>query len=308
MKKFALFVLLVCIMCVENANAQQDPQYTQYMYNMNVVNPAYAGSKETLSLTALYRKQWSGLEGAPETITFSGHSPVNDKVGLGLSVIKDELGPVQETNAYIDVAYVFNVSSTTRLSLGIKAGATFFSTDFNGFVYSDPLPDPAFANNLNETFPNIGFGAFYFGERFYLGLSAPNLLKSEHLENDSGIVTSGSEEVHFFFTGGYVFTLSDSVKLKPAFMSKAVTGAPVSVDLTTNVLINNTFEIGAGYRFDDSFSGMVNMRVLPGLRIGYAYDYTISNLGKFNNGSHEIMLLFDINKLGKGYDKSPRFF
>jgi len=309
-ERLKIHILIISLIISGVIHAQQDPQFTQYMYNMSVINPAYAtDDTDNINLGGFYRAQWVGSVGGPTTGTLFAHSAFGEHFEGGFSIVHDQIGDVvKETNAYIDVAYVFNVSSTTRLSLGIKAGATFFSTDFNGFVYSDPLPDPAFANNLNETFPNIGFGAFYFGERFYLGLSAPNLLKSEHLENDSGIVTSGSEEVHFFFTGGYVFTLSDSVKLKPAFMSKAVTGAPVSVDLTTNVLINNTFEIGAGYRFDDSFSGMVNMRVLPGLRIGYAYDYTISNLGKFNNGSHEIMLLFDINKLGKGYDKSPRFF
>src|SRR5690606_33925145 len=215
-----------------------------------------------------------------------------------------------ESNVYVDFAYVLPVGQRSKLSLGVKAGATFFSTNFDGFIYSDDAPDPAFAENLSKTFPNVGVGAFYFGDNYYLGFSAPNLLRSKHLENDSGIVANGIEEIHYFLTGGYVFNLNEDFKLKPAFMTKDVSGAPISIDVTANVLFDDRFELGVGYRVDDSVSGLVNVRVAPSMRIGYAYDYTTSNLGKFNSGSHEIMLLFDIDKLGnkKGYDKSPRFF
>ncbi|WP_053991120.1 type IX secretion system membrane protein PorP/SprF [Mangrovimonas sp. TPBH4] len=292
------------------AQSQQDPQYTQYMFNMSVINPAYAtDDPNTINLGGFYRAQWVGSEGGPTTGTFFAHTPIANRLEGGISVVHDQIGDVvKETNAYIDVAYVIPVSEYTKLSFGIKAGATFFSTNFNGFVYSDPLPDPAFASNLSEIFPNIGAGAFYFGEKFYVGLSVPNILKSEHLKNDSGIVTSGAEEIHFFLTGGYVFQLNDNLKLKPAFMTKAVSGAPMSLDLTTNVLINELVEFGVGYRFDDSVSGLINFRITKSLRFGYAYDYTLSNLGRFNSGSHEVMLLFDISKFGVGYDKSPRFF
>lgn len=291
--------------------AQQDPQYTQYMYNMSVVNPAYAtAGEETINVGALYRSQWVGSVGAPSTGSLFVHWPITSRIETGLSVINDKIGDVvNQTNVYADFAYVLPVGQNTKLSFGLKAGATFFSTNFNGFIYSDDLPDPAFANNLSQTFPNVGVGAFYFGPNYYLGLSAPNLLRSKHLENDSGIVANGVEEIHYFLTGGYVFNLNENLKLKPAFMTKAVSGAPISIDLTVNVLFNNVFEIGVGYRLDDSFSGLANFRVGPSMRIGYAYDHTISNLGKFNSGSHELMLLFDIDKLGrKGYDKSPRFF
>lgn len=290
--------------------AQQDAQYTQYMYNMSVINPGYAtNNPDLINLGLLYRAQWVGSVGGPTTGSFFAHGTLGRRMEGGISIVHDQIGDVvKETNLFADFAYAIPVSETAKISFGIKAGATFFSTNFNGFVYSDPLPDQAFANNLSKTFPNIGIGAFYFSEKFYLGLSAPNLLKSEHLDNDSGIVTSGTEEIHFFLTGGYVFNLKDNLKLKPAFMAKAVSGAPISFDITTNVLINNKFEIGVGYRFDDSISGLANFRVIEPLRIGYAYDYTLSNLGRFNSGSHEIILLFDIGKLGNGYDKSPRFF
>lgn len=291
-------------------HAQQDPQYTQYMYNMSVINPGYAtDDSSSINGGLLYRNQWVGAVGGPTTGTLFAHGTITDRLEGGISIIHDQIGDVvKETSTYVDLAYVLPMGETSKLSFGIKAGATFFSTDFNGFVYSDPLPDPAFAENISQTFPNIGAGFFYFSDDYYFGLSAPNLLKSKHLENTSGIVAEGSENIHLFFTGGYVFELSDNLKFKPAFMAKHVAGAPLSVDITANALIHNTVEVGAAYRVNDSFSGLLTFVLTPSIRIGYAYDYTTSNLGRFNNGSHEIAILFNINRLIKGYDKSPRFF
>lgn len=308
-----LILLNTLFMCLI-VSGQQDPQYTQYMYNMSVLNPAYStDNADEINLGGLYRAQWVGSVGGPTTGSFFAHSAFGKRVEGGISIIHDQIGDVvKESNVYADFAYVLPLSEKNKLSLGLKTGATFFSTNFNGFVYSDVLPDQAFANNLSRTFPNLGVGTYYFGENYYLGFSAPNLLNSKHLEKHDGIVRTGSEDVHYFVTGGYVFTLNDKLKLKPAFMTKAVFGAPLSVDLTANVLINNVFEAGIGYRFDDSVSGLVNFKITPTLRIGYAYDYTLSNLGRFNSGSHEIMVLFNLSKSGNknnnGYDKSPRFF
>lgn len=295
--------------------AQQDPQFTQYMYNMSVLNPAYAtDNPDVLTVGGLYRTQWVGLKGAPTTGTFFAHKPVSKRVELGISFVHDEIGDVvKEDNIFADFAYVLPISESTKLSFGVKGGVTLFNTNFNGFVLTDPTPDPAFQNNISQVFPNFGAGTYLFGSNYYLGLSTPNLITSKHLENQSGITTTGVEAIHYFLTGGYVFTLNnnDNLKIKPAFMAKGVAGAPVSIDLTTNVLINNKFEVGMGYRIDDSISGLVNFYVTPTLRIGYSYDYTLSNLGNFNSGSHEVFLLFDLNMGNlskKGYDKSPRFF
>jgi len=291
-------------------HAQQDAQFTQYMYNMSVINPAYSTDDDTaINLGTLYRSQWVGSVGGPSTGTFFGHAKFTDRLEGGISIVHDQIGDVvKETGAFIDIAYVLPISEKSKLSFGVKAGASFFNTDFNGFVYSDPLPDPAFAENLSRTFPNIGAGVFYFSNKYYLGFSVPNLLQSEHLDEDSGIVTQGTENAHLFLTGGYVFNLNDNLKLKPAFMARQVNAAPISLDITANLLINDKFEAGVGYRFDDSISGLFNMRILNNLRVGYAYDYTLTNLGRFNSGSHEIFLLFDISRLSKGFDKSPRFF
>lgn len=292
--------------------AQQDPHYTQYMYNMSVINPAYATDEpEQINLGALYRAQWIGVEGAPTTGMFFAHKPISNNVEMGVSIVHDQIGDVvKETSTFIDFAYVLRFKNEHKLSLGVKAGASFFDTDFNGFQYTDVNPDLAFQNNLSRIYPNIGTGVFYFTNQYYIGLSAPNMLRNTHLSRENGVVANGIEEIHYFLTGGYVFNLSDQLKLKPAFMTKAVTGAPLSFDFTTNVLIQDKFEIGAAYRVGDAVSALFNFRITPNLRVGYAYDYTLSNLTRFSSGSHELLLLFDISKIKKqkGFDKSPRFF
>lgn len=304
MKKLSLFVLFIGVVTAELAFAQQDPQYTQYMYNMNVVNPAYAGSKEGLSITALYRNQWSGLDGAPDTFTFSAHSPLGDKVGLGLSAVRDELGPVAETNVYADFSYTLDVGSSTKLALGVKAGATFHDVGLTELELQDPN-DPFFSQNINNTYPNVGAGAFLYGEKFYVGLSVPNLLNSVHLDENG--LKYGSETQHYFATAGYVFDVSENVKLKPSAMVKSAFDAPLSFDANMNALFYQRFEIGASYRLDDSFSGLVGFQVTENIRIGYAYDYITSDLDGVANASHEVIVTFDLF-FSKRALRSPRFF
>jgi type IX secretion system PorP/SprF family membrane protein len=282
------------------------------MYNMSVINPGYATSDlDILNFGALYRAQWVGSTGGPTTGSFFAHVPLNEKIEVGGTIVHDQIGDVvKETNVYADFAYNITINETNKISFGVKAGATFFNTVFDGFIYSDPLPDPTFANNISQVFPNIGVGAFYYGDNYYLGLSSPNLLRTKHLEDESGIVATGVEEIHYFFTGGYVFDINEDIRFKPAFMMKSAIGAPASFDITTNFLLYNKVEVGAAYRWDDSVGALCNFKISKALRVGYAYDYTISNLGRFNSGSHEIILLFDLDrsKNKKGYDKSPRFF
>ena len=311
MKNIIIFISF--FFYINSISAQQDAEYTHYMYNMSVVNPAYAsGAPAMLNLGGLYRTQWVGSVGAPKTFTFFGHTAITDKVEVGLSFVSDDIGDgaKKENNVYADFAYVLNLGGQNKLSLGLKAGFTSMQTNFNGFVLQsgDVTTDLAFAENVNVTAPNIGVGAYYFRNNFYAGISVPNLLETKHIEEKSGINAYGSEDIHTFLTAGYVFQINDKVKLKPAFMTKYVHGAPLSIDVTANVLYNNKFELGAAYRIDDAVSALVNINVTPSLRVGYAYDYTLSNLGQFNSGTHEIMLLFDLDLLGKGFDKSPRFF
>ncbi|MBZ4034460.1 type IX secretion system membrane protein PorP/SprF [Flavobacterium sp. 17A] len=308
MKKILLFINFLFYL---SAFAQQDPEYTHYMYNMSVVNPAYAtGVPAMMNFGGLYRTQWVGAYGAPKTFTFFGHSAISEKIEAGISFISDDIGDgaKKENNVYADFAYVLKLGGKNKLSLGLKAGFSSMQTNFNGFRFTDPQTDIAFSENINATKPNIGVGAYYFRDNLYVGLSAPNLLKSKYIEEKSGVNAFGSEEIHTFLTAGYVFQVNDRLKLKPAFMSKFVKGAPITLDVTANVLYNEKFELGAAYRIDDSVSAMFNINVTPTLRVGYAYDYTLTNFGQFNSGTHEIMLLFDLDLLGKGFDKSPRFF
>jgi len=287
-------------------HSQQDPQYTQYMYNMNIINPAYAGSQETLSIGLMGRTQWVGFTGAPKTLTAAIHAPAGKNVGLGFSIIADEIGPVKEQNAYADFSYTLEVSDEGRFAMGVKGGLTFQNINYN-LLSMEQENDPLFYENLNKTSPNFGAGVLYYTNNFYVGLSMPNILETRYFEKEGGSISHASEKVHYFLTGGYVFDISKNLKLKPSTMMKAVVGAPVSVDLSANALINNAFEVGLSWRMDDSISGMVNFLVSPNFRLGYAYDYTLTNLGDFNSGSHEVFLLYNID-LSRGNLNSPRFF
>lgn len=287
--------------------AQQDPQYTQYMYNMGIINPAYAGSKEALSLGALYRKQWVNIQGAPNTITFFGHTPVGKNVGLGLSAVSDEIGPVMEQNLYGDFSYTLDLGGERRLAMGLKAGATFHKVDLFSQVYSYvPSPnDPAFAENTSNTFLNIGTGLFYYTNKYYFAVSIPNLLKSKHLDVNGR--SFGSEREHYFITGGYVFNVNKNLKIKPFALAKTAFNAPVSWDTSLNALLYDRLELGATYRLEDSMGAMVNFTINPNLRIGYAYDYILSDLNVSTSSSHEIILLYDLN-FSKKASSSSRYF
>ncbi|WP_333693594.1 PorP/SprF family type IX secretion system membrane protein [Flavobacterium sp.] len=300
------FALLIVLVSLSEVSAQQDPHYTQYMYNMNVINPAYAGSKENLAFGLLYRKQWVDIEDAPTTFTFSGHTPAGKNVGLGLSLISDEIGPVKEQNVYGDFSYTLNLGGEHRLAFGLKAGATFHKVDFN--IIRPTLPDPAdgvFGDNISNVYFNLGTGFFYYTDKYYVALSVPNMLKAKHLDFNGR--EYGNEVSHYFLTGGYVFDLNPNLKFKPFAMLKSAFNAPTSLDVSTNFLFNEKFEIGATYRLEDSFGAMVNYAISPNLRIGYAYDHIVSDLNVTTPSSHEIILLFDVN-FPKKVSRSPRYF
>lgn len=306
MKKNLSFFIFI-FLAVTSVFGQQDPQYTHYMYNMNVVNPAYAGSRETLSIGILGRTQWVGIDGAPQTITANIHAPVGRNLGLGFSVIADKIGPVKEQNVFADISYTIDTSEEGRLAFGLKGGVSFFNGDLaklltpDGQIGADPLLD----ENLSKTFPNIGAGLYYYTSNFYVGASVPNILETPHFDDLD--TAKASEKMHGFLTAGSIFELTENVDFKPAAMLKAVPGSPLSVDLTGNFLINDRFELGLAYRFDDSIGALVSFLVTDDFRIGYSYDYTLTELQDFNSGSHELFLQYDVNLSRKNL-KSPRFF
>ena len=303
MKKRILVILILLI--AFKINAQQDPQYTQYMYNMNVINPAYAGSNDATSIGVLYRDQWEGLEGAPKTATMNVHFPAGKNVGIGFSAIADEIGPVSETNLYVDFSYTLNFSNDNRLAFGVKAGGTFHDIGLVDLSLIDPN-DPFFANDVNENTPNIGAGIyFYKPNNYYVSVSVPNILESVHLDNNDFNI--GSETRHIFAAAGYVFDINENFKFKPHTFVKYASQMPISLDLNANLFMYDLIEIGAGYRTDDSITAMINFMVSPSIRIGYAYDSIQSELNILTKASHEIFINFDINFKSK-VSRSPRYF
>ena len=291
--------------------AQQLPQFTQYMYNTISINPAYAGSRETFSLVGLHRSQWVGIEGGPTTQTLSVHSPMrNDKVGLGFSLIVDKLGYENFAYAYADFSYTIQVGYETELALGVKGGFTHYYLDAE--LLNDPsvIQDQYFNDVSNRWSPNVGLGAFLHSDRWYLGLSIPRILNTDYNNGRNGTIDYVSlERIGYYFTGGYVWDLSASTKFKPAFMVKATNGAPISYDLTANFLFNEKFWLGAAYRLNESagaLGAIADWQVSPQWRIGYAYEYPISDIRPYSQGTHEILLMFELFKNKR--IKSPRYF
>lgn len=298
---------------------QQDPQYTQYMFNQSVFNPAYVTNEMgVINFGAMHRTQWANAVGAPKTYTFFAHAPLSEKFEVGFSLVSDNVGDgvLKENNFYADVAYIVPINEHHKLSLGVKAGFTNLTANFNNFRFPDDdfisgviSDDQAFVNQ-NTTLPSFGIGAFYFADEYYVGVSVPNLINAKHIQEKNGLRNIGGEEMHLFLNAGYVYKLSNVVKLKPSFLLKAVKGSPLVLDTSLNVLFNNRFEGGLSYRINDSFSAMINLKATANLRIGYAFDYTTTNLSNFNSGTHEVFVLYDFDTFGlkKGFDKSPRFF
>ncbi|MBU2947428.1 PorP/SprF family type IX secretion system membrane protein [Zobellia uliginosa] len=307
MKLTHLFKICICLWFVTGCVwGQQDPQYTQYQYNPLSVNAGYAGSRGHLTLLTLYRSQWAGIEGAPKTITFGVDTPIGKVDGVGLSIIQDELGPATET--YFDANYAHQLilnQKGDRLGLGLKAGVRVFSLDFSRGIRRDQ-DDTQFNENIKgKLLPSVGVGAFYYSDHAYFGVAVPNLFPSEHYDQE--IERKSDENIHFNIIGGYVMDVNDRIKFKPSFYVKQVIGAPISVDVSANFMFNETFTLGVNYRWEDSVAGIFGFQISPQLNMGYAYDYTTSDLGNYNTGTHEIFLRYQwISRLNRL--KSPRFF
>lgn len=303
-------IFLVCLAMLFSigVKAQQDPMYTQYMENMMTINPAYAGSKDLLSMMVVSRNQWVALPNAPDTRTFAMHSPVSgSNMGLGLSFLSDDIGLVKQTGMYVDYSYKLLFSNNRTLALGLKGGINFYQANVSDLATNDPN-DPVFANDVSRNFlPNLGVGAFYHAERYYFGLSIPKLIENSINKNGVSVQNISKERIHMFFMAGYVFDVNRIIKFKPSILTKYVKNAPISFDLNANFLFYDRLWLGAMYRVGDSFGGLFQLQVTNQVKIGYSYDLSISNLGAFNSGTHEILVSYDFN-LGRGKMKSPRYF
>ena len=293
--------------------AQQDAQYTQYMYNTIAVNPAYAGSRGALSISALHRSQWVGLDGAPTTQTFAIHSPITSKVGAGLSIVNDEIGNGTNQDTYFDAVFSYTVltSENDKLSFGLKAGGHFLNIDFNKLRNYTPSNATPGDSGIDKKFsPNFGAGVYFHNKKFYAGLSIPNFLETKHFDDSSGTTSYiAQERMNFYVISGYVFDLSYNLKLKPALLFKGVSGAPLQADISTTLLYNEKFSLGAGYRWDATVIALFGFQVTEQLMLGLAYDKETSALGatNFNDGSFEVFIRYEFKNRYKNA-LTPRFF
>ena len=295
-----------------NIKAQQAPMYTHYMYNTLMVNPAYAGSRDALTVTALNRSQWVDFSGAPVTQTITMHTPLrNEHIGLGLSVLNDKIGPTNNTSVLIDFAYMMKLSAKSKLAFGLSGGANIFRANLNTLQLDEQI-DPVFINNIdNKVTPNFGFGAYYSRERFYAGISVPYLLQNSYSEvnQTNGNTLIAKEQRHYFFIAGALFNLSPNLAFKPTTLIKVTPAAPIQGDLTASFVIMKKLLVGGMFRSGDAFGGLVGLDITDQFHIGYSYDWSYGlKTSRYNQGSHEIVLRYDFIFYSKKQIHSPRNF
>ncbi|MBA5793350.1 type IX secretion system membrane protein PorP/SprF [Flavobacterium sp. xlx-214] len=306
MKTTKIIVALLALVSL-TATAQQDPQYTNYMYNTININPAYAGSRGSLSIFGLHRSQWVGIDGAPTTNSFSVNTPLGDsKVGLGVSFVNDALGVMDENTISVDFSYTLDLNNQgSKLSFGLKGSANLLSVAYSDLNKYNPN-DPQILTDISSEFtPNIGAGIYWHNEKSYLGFSVPHFLETTRYNNN--VQSTMQQKMHYYLMGGHVFEINPTLKFKPAFLFKAVSGAPLQADVTANFLIHDKFTLGAAYRWDAAWSALAGFQITNGFFVGYSYDNDIKALSNYNSGSHEIFLRFELfNKYRRV--NSPRFF
>ena len=308
LKRITLGLVVLLGLNISQVKAQQEPLYTQYMFNTVSVNPAYAGTRNAMNIIALSRIQWAGLEGAPRTHNITMHTPLNNyKMGLGFSVVSDNIGPVN--NFYFNVNYAYRVNITEKmvLSMGVKGGIYNYKVGLNELNVGDT--DAAFTGNLEQKFqPNAGAGLYLYSDKWYAGLSIPKLVQTDLSGERTTASNLASLKRHYFLMAGYVFDINTNFKFKPSMINKVVEGAPPSTDVTAQVLYLEKYWLGATYRWGDAVAFLANIQINKQLMVGYSYDFTTSNLNSYNRGSHEILLSYDLDGFLNKKVISPRFF
>ncbi|MFV0269604.1 MAG: type IX secretion system membrane protein PorP/SprF [Draconibacterium sp.] len=302
--------ILVIALTAFTSNAQQDPMYTQYMFNTQTINPAYAGTWESVGFMALARNQWAGWNGAPETFTFSLQAPLrNERVALGLNVIGDKVGLVKRFDISADYSYLVPLSEKTNLRLGLKGGFVNYTNNLEDHSIINP-GDPKFIGRISSVKPNFGVGAFLYSKRAYVGFSVPRVLNVK-LDSDMQSAAVQAEIRHYFLIAGAVFDLGEDVKFKPTMLSKASftseTGTPLQMDFSGNFLIKEKLWLGAMYRTGSSYGFIAQWIFDQKLRVGYAIDFATNNIKNHNNGTHEVMVSYEL-KFRKEKVVSPRYF
>jgi type IX secretion system PorP/SprF family membrane protein len=286
--------------------AQQNPEYTQYMYNTMMVNPGYTGSAGLLEANLLLRKQWVNIEGSPKTGTLGIHFPLsNKKIGLGFNIISDDLGPSSEQTFAGNISYSIDLNETTKLALGVKVGARMLNIDWSKGRFYDNDDVLLNSNIKNKMMGVLGSGIYVYSNKWYTGFSVPSFLRHDYYNDVQESVVS--DKLHYYFIGGYVFDISNNVKFKPSVLVKAVSGSPLSTDFSANFLLKEKLTLGASYRWDDSISALAGIQMSESFFLGYSFDYTVTRLNKYNDGTHEVILRFQMPQKSSTL-KSPRFF
>lgn len=305
----SVLITLAFIGIAESASAQQEAMYSQYMFNMLALNPAYAGSRNVVSASLLYRNQWINMEGAPRTATFTIDAPINNKnVGLGFQLFSDKIGITSTTGGFASYAYRIRFDKGT-LSFGLQGGVGQYIANFTGVqLNSGVVNDIAFSQNVNKLLINLGTGIYYNTDRFFLGISSPQLLNNKLTDlNTRGNDSFAGQQLHVFVSSGYVFPIGADLNFKPSILLKGVKGAPIEADINATLWINNVLALGAQYRTEASVAGLVELQVTPQFKIGYSYDLSTTKLVRYNSGSHEILLRYEFG-FEKGKILSPRYF
>jgi type IX secretion system PorP/SprF family membrane protein len=303
------YIVLILVLTVSvTSHAQQHPMYSQYMFNMLNINPAYAGSRGVVSATALYRNQWVNIPGAPQTASFSVDMPFKEKkIGLGLQLFDDRLGIERSTGFNASYAFRIQLTNSGTLSLGLQAGVLNYRANFSEVRTFQPN-DPSFNQNISGFLPSAAAGIYYNSDKFYIGVSTPALLQTKiSKDNTADVMSATGRDMHYFLATGFVIPLSQDLMLKPSALLKAVSGAPLEYDFNANLWIQNTLALGFSYRTGDAIVGMIELQMNKQLRFGYAYDRTFTSLGNLNSGTHELMLRMEFGS-ANGKIASPRYF
>src|SRR5690554_2324020 len=285
------YVIILMLFAVGSLWAQQDPSFTFYRYNMNIVNPAFAGANEGTEIGLSIRSHWAGIEGNPETQSAIFSMPMGKNLGLGLSIINDKTFIEKQTSIAFDFSYKLKLNENLSLYLGLKAGLNSYNVNTEGLVTYSIQSDPSLTDMDGSFTPNIGPGAYLKGKSYFVSLSAPKILTPKRLNNDNGIARQGEEKMHIYLAAGYDIDLNSNLTFKPSFMARYVNASPLSFDLTAAMMWKDNFEVGAAYRFDEALSGFFLFKMAKSFHLGYAYEAvqgkSVSNL---NMGTHEILL------------------
>ncbi len=305
LKNTQILLTGLALVLVLSLHAQQQVQYTQYMYNTMSVNPGYTGTSNRLEAYLIHRSQWVGLSGAPNSQNIGIQGAVSDKIGIGFNAIKDRLGPSNQVFLNASAAVRLNLSPRTKLSIGINGGIDVLSVNWSsGQVLNEN--DPGLLNNIqNRVRPLVGAGLYVYGDKWYAGVSSPSFIKADRY--NSGSTVAINSVIHWYVIGGYVFNLTDRLKFKPAVLAKLVQGAPLSVDVSANFLFQEKYTVGLAYRYNDAGSILAGITFKKSFFLGYSYDFSVTRLRKYNNGSHDIIFRYTLFDKTQNI-RSPRFF